>query len=82
MIQYIDGGRFKRNGHPDEEFIVTWEIAVQAQNYVDAARQARAIQTKLDTQAQCFVVMKVGKKDTKIVDFGEESTLDNPDTPD
>ena len=82
MIDYLNGERFKRNGHPDEEFVVTWEIAVKAQNYVDAAKQARAIQKKLDTQAECFVVMRLADKGTKIVDFCESSTLDNPDTAD
>lgn len=80
MIQYVSGDRIKRNGHPDARFVVAWEVAVEAQNYVEAAAKARAIQMNPANTAVCFVVQK--GHSTKIVDFGESSTLDNPNTPD
>jgi hypothetical protein len=51
------------------EFFVTWEIEVNAENPVEAAKLARAAQLNLDTRSTVFQVFSEDTEDPSLVDL-------------
>lgn len=51
------------------DYFVTWEIEVKAENPVEAARFARAIQTQSNTRATIFQVSSEDAEDPICVDL-------------
>jgi hypothetical protein len=47
-------------------YVVTWEIDLEAETPEDAARQARAAQTRPDTLATVFTVTDVDGNQTQV----------------